>query len=295
MAALKRIYANWQQLTAASGTPGSGQRRLWRSYLKTRPMIAYWGDSWFSTPLYKNLCWNSFARIDGMSIRLGGPGLSAAEMCTPARCADYAERFSKREFDLVCVSIGGNDCLGARLAKVLAGAGRMAPERAFERVVVAGIFEALRERYRILLAPLAEVGGRLRVVGHGYAPLAAAQIGARGKLDIKSLGLIAPFIGAVGPWLWPAVQGVLVSKQEAAQFARLLLVDGFRDQVLAPSKRAFPGLFSYADFSGLREPGDAGFWFDEIHPTEEGFRILALGYNAMLQAALPAEKHKAIT
>src|SRR5690606_18569814 len=84
--ALKRIYDNWQQLRAASGTPSSRQRREWNAYLEKRALIGYWGDSWFSTPLYRNLCWNSFARIDGMSIRLGGPGLTAAQMLTPAAC-----------------------------------------------------------------------------------------------------------------------------------------------------------------------------------------------------------------
>ena len=99
--ALKRIYDNWQQLRAASGTPGSRQRREWRAYLQERPLIAYWGVSWFSTPLYRNLCWNSFARIDGMSIRLGGPGLTAPRMLTPAACRDNAERFAARGFDLL--------------------------------------------------------------------------------------------------------------------------------------------------------------------------------------------------
>ena len=119
---LKRVYDDWTQVKAATGTPNSRQRQAWRSYLEKRPAIAYWGDSWFSTPLYRNLYWNSFARIDGVSLRLGGPGLTAAKMCTPANCRDTAERLRSREFDLVCISIGGNDCLGARLQAIFDGA-----------------------------------------------------------------------------------------------------------------------------------------------------------------------------
>ena len=64
--------------------------------------------------------------------------------------------------------------------------------------------------------------------------------------------------------------------------------------MLAPSRRAFPGLFSYADFSGVTGTGDKAFWYDEIHPTEAGFGTLAPGLNAMIRAALPAAKRAAL-
>ncbi len=290
---LRRIYGNWQQLRAASGTPGSRQRREWQAYLERRPLIAYWGDSWFSTPLYRNLCWNSFARIDGMSIRLGAPGLTAAQMLTPAACRDHAGRFAARGFDLLCLSIGGNDCLGERLAAVFAGTPRMDADAAFARVLAHGVFERLLGRYDLLLTAMAGVPG-LRVVGHGYAPLSRHAIGKPGALTVQNLGLAAMVMGTVGPWLWPAMRPVLGSKAEAERFAWRLLVEGFRDRVLAPSRAAYPGLFSYADFSGIGSIADAGFWYDEIHPTEAGFATLATGFNAMLRNALPAAKRAAV-
>ena len=292
--ALKRIYDNWQQVATASGTPGSRHRRLWREYLRTRPAIAYWGDSWFSTPLYKNLYWNSFSRIEGMSLRLGGPGLSAKQMCTPRACANTAERLASREFDLLCVSIGGNDCLGEDLKAMFAGQRRMDVAAAFERVLDLGAFDALRERSAILLRAMSAIGGDFRVISHGYALLQPRMIGEPGKVNIKTLGLVAVPLGHVGPWLWPAMRDVLGSKARAAEFARRLLLDGFRDRVLAPSKRDFPGLFSHADFSRLSEPDEPGFWYDEIHPTEEGFGVLAGGYNALMRSVLPARNQAAV-
>lgn len=290
--ALKRIYDNWDQVRRATGTPGSRERRAWREYLATRPAIAYWGDSWFSTPLYKNLYWNSFARIDGISLRLGGPGLCAAKMLTPAACRNYAERLKSREFDLLCLSIGGNDGIGA-LPAALAGAGRLNAEQAFQKLLDARTFEGIRARYAMMLEAMSRVRPGFRVVGHGYAPL--QKIGEPGATSIKNLGLAAPLIGNVGPWLWPATKAVLGSKAEARRFADLLLVKGFRDRVLAPSKADFPGLFSYADFSQVADAAQASFWYDEIHPTETGFGVLAIGYNAMIRAALPAAKRNAVT
>jgi hypothetical protein len=289
---LQRIYGDWAAIKDATGTPSSRKRRVWREVLRTRPAIAYWGDSWFSTPLYKNLYWNSFARVDGISLRLGGPGLTAAKMLTPAACREQAERLAAREFDLACLSIGGNDALGPRLSALFDGTGRTDADAAFQRVLDAGVFEALRERYRLALSELGKIGGHFRVVGHGYAPL--QRIGEPGKTSIKNLGLVAPLVGNVGPWLWPATKGVLGSKAESRRFADLLLVDGFRDRVLAPSKAAFPGLFSYADFSQVADAADPAFWYDEIHPTEAGFAVLAVGYNAMIRAALPTAKRAAV-
>lgn len=291
---LKRIYDNWQQVYAASGSPSSRNRRTWREYLQTRPAICYWGDSWFSTPLYKNLYWNSFSRIEGMSLRLGGPGLSARQMCTPRACANNAERLASREFDVLCVSIGGNDCLGDDLKTMFAGVGRMDVDTAFERVLALGALEAVHERYTILLRAMASVGGDFRVVGHGYALLNAQMIGEPGKVNIKTLGLAGAVLGRVGPWLWPAMRHVLGSKVHAAAFAHRLLLDGFRDRVLAPSKRDFPGLFSYADFSQLNEPAEPGFWYDEIHPTETGFGVLADGCNAVIRSVLPKRKQATV-
>lgn len=289
---LQRIYSNWDAVKDAAGTPASRKRKVWREVLRTRPAIAYWGDSWFSTPLYKNLYWNSFARIDGISLRLGGPGLTAAKMLTPAHCREQAQRLKSREFDLVCLSIGGNDALGARLAALFDGAPRMQADAAFQRLLDAGVFDALRDRYHLALSELAKVGGGFHVVGHGYARL--DRIGDPGRTSIKNLGLVAPLVGNVGPWLWPAMKGPLGTKAEAKRFADLLLVDGFRDRVLAPSKADFPGLFSYADFSAVAQADHPAFWYDEIHPTEAGFGVLAHDYNAVIRAALPPAKRAAV-
>ena len=289
---LQRIYPHWDAIRDVTGTPASRKRKIWREVLRTRPAIAYWGDSWFSTPLYKNLYWNSFSRIDGISLRLGGPGLTAAKMLTPSACREQAERLKSREFDLVCLSIGGNDGLGTRLSAIFEEAGRMDADQAFQRLLDVRLFEGIRDRYHMALSALSQVGGSFRVVGHGYAPL--QKIGEAGKTSIKNLGLLSPLIGNVGPWLWPAMKNVLGSKAEAKRFADLLLVNGFRDRVLVPSKADFPGLFSFADFSKVAEAKDPAFWYDEIHPTEAGFEVLAVGYNAMIRAALPAAKRAAV-
>lgn len=292
---MTRQFTRWQQVAAASGTPGSRQRRAWDTALATRPAVAYWGDSWFSTPLYRNLAWHSFTRIDGVALRLGRPGLTAARMCTPAACRDTAQRLGARGFDLLAVSIGGNDCLGPRLAPLFKGTGTLPVADAVARVVDAGVFTRLRAQYARLLTAMARDAGHVRVVGHGYAPLAAGAIGREGAVSIKNLGLAAPLVGNVGPWLWPAVRHVFDDDPPTvAAFARQLLTDGFRDQVLAPTRADWPDRFAFLDASSLGQAADAAFWYDEIHPTPAGFSLLAAGFNPLLRAALPPTKQAAV-
>lgn len=289
---IQRVYGDWEDIKQATGTPSSRKRAVWREVLQHRPAIAYWGDSWFSTPLYKNLYWQSFSRIDGISLRLGGPGKTAEALLTPASCKDQAERLKSREFDLLCLSIGGNDCLGKRLEKIFERQPRMSAQDAFDRMANVGVFDRIRDRYDVALAQLSRVGPAFRVVGHGYAPV--QRIGDKGKTDIKNLGLAAPLVGNVGPWLWSTMKHVLASKAEALHFARLMLGRGFTDMVLAPNAEKFEGLFSYADFSRAPGVSQESFWYDEIHPTQEGFAQLAVPFNAKIKAALPGAKRAAV-
>lgn len=288
---LERTYKNWDAVRRASGTPSSRQRKLWREYLKQRPALAYWGDSWFSTPLYRNLYWQSFVRINGISLRLGKPGFTAAEMCTPSRSKDYAGRIASCELDALCVSIGGNDALGKRLQKIFEKRAPMDVDSAFDTLVADGVFERVRERYAILMDAMTSRAPHVPVVAHGYGRL--QRIGVKGKTDIKNLGLLAPLIGNVGPWLWPAMRPILSTLENARLFSHRLLIDGFRELVLKPTSADFPK-FSYADFTLLTEPDDAAFWYDEIHPTEDGFGVMATSLNAELRRVLPPAKRDAV-
>jgi len=290
---LERIYTSWSAIRDATGTPASRKRAAWRDTLRTRPAIVYWGDSWFRTPLYRNLGWQSFVRIDGIALKLGAPGLLAAKMLTPANVRDTAERIASREFDLLAISIGGNDALDKRLDAVFRshdGPRIDAPE-AFARVLATDMFVRLRERYALLMDAMQQHAPHVPVVAHGYARL--VRIGEKGRTDIRNLGLARPLIGNVGPWLWRPMKHVLGTHDETRRFADLLLVAGFRELVLKPTAAAYPR-FSYADFTDIEATREERFWYDEIHPTEDGFAVLAEAFNAKLRDVLPAGKAGAV-
>ncbi|MFZ5636183.1 MAG: hypothetical protein ACOY82_06300 [Pseudomonadota bacterium] len=292
----------WETWRTLVGTPSSAQRRRVETFLDTRPALLYWGDSWFSTPLYLNLARQSILAIDGMAMLIGSPGATAGELFTGNRIDHIAARVRSSPFDAVCLSAGGNDQLSQRLAKTFADwmpprkRAKIDADAAFAILLASKSFETIHGRYVALLEALRAVHRarpEFRVFGHGYMPL--VRIGAKGDLTVQNIGLIAWLKDDVGPWLWKPMQHVLPDKAEGKRFADLLMLQGFRDHVLRPlaADDAFGDFFSFADFTALAGFDDPGLWHDEIHPTETGFARMAAHLNAHMRARLPERKRGA--
>ena len=276
-------------------------RRAVDEWLQSHPAVLYWGDSWFSTPLYPNLARQSAELIDGLLMIIGKPGTTAADLLSPRQVARMMDRIKANPFDVLCISVGGNDALSDRLAAVFAQ--WMGPKRpaltaihAFEMLVDSKLFTRLADRYRLLLdsvqAQVIRKKPEFKVVGQTYAPL--HRIGVPGDLTIENIGLIAILKDDVGPWLWGPMKKVLADAKEGATFSNLLLVNGFRDSVLTQMTKEYAGLFSYADIASVGALSDSKYWHDEIHPTADGFALCAPRLNAAVRAGLPEAKRAAV-
>lgn len=291
----------WEQWRAAMGHRGSAQREAVMKFLETHPAILYWGDSWFSTPLYLNLARQSSGKINGLSMIIGKPGAEAAELFSEDNVTRYAKRVASSPFDLVCLSAGGNDCLDERLATVFSawqgGSKRkIGASEAYMLMSRSTAFTDVYAAYDRLLRELANVQIKrpaLRVIGHPYVPI--RRIGAKAVLTPSNVGLIAWVKGEVGPWLWNRMENVLRDRAEGAEFARLILVEGFKDGVLGKLAKAYPGLFVVADFSKVRGHDQDGFWNDEIHPTQAGFLEVSTHLNDAIRSQLPTSKRAAVS
>lgn len=294
------VVTRWEDLRDITGGT-KRHREAVAAWLGVRPAVLYWGDSWFSTPLYPNLARQSAARIDGLRMIVGKPGAQAAGFLVKRNIDKICDRIAGNPFDVLGLSIGGNDALSDRLEAVFAPwmkgtLTKLSPEDAFARVLDSGIFTRLTDRYRTLMDTVQRrvipKRRHFKVVGHTYAPL--HRLGAKGDLTISNIGLIAILKDDVGPWLFGPMARVLTDATAGATFSRYLLGNGFRDTVLATIASEYNGLFSYADFASFEDLSDDSFWYDEIHPTEAGFARLAPRYNVAIRAALPTVKQGAV-
>lgn len=166
----------WRELM---DRPSSAQRKRVETFLKTRPALLYWGDSWFSTPLYLNLARQSILRTDGMAMLIGKPGATASELFTAARIREIAGRVAGSPFDAVCLSAGGNDRLSDRLEKRFAAwipprrSAQLGAQEAFEFLAADGGFEVVRKGIRT---------DRIRGIGFGEAAWAPPSACARSPI-----------------------------------------------------------------------------------------------------------------
>ncbi len=291
---------SWEQWRQVMGPRGSQHRRRVMQFLQDHPAILYWGDSWFSTPLYLNLARQSCLRINGMGMLVGKPGAEAAELFTADAVKRMVDRLKASPFDLLCLSAGGNDCLDDRLAQVFAPwqgvrRAKISAGQAYQQMIAAGVFDRVHAAYAGLLdalAPVQQARPKFRVVGHPYVPI--HRIGVAADLSVANIGLIAWLKDDVGPWLWNRMQWVLADKAEGKKFADLILVEGFGRGVLQKLAGEYPGFFSVVDFSGVTGIDQDSFWNDEIHPTEQGFLQLSRPFNQHLRGQLPDAKGAAV-
>ena len=270
--------------------------------LAATPVVFCEGDSWFSTPLAMNLLdWLVFPSPEderrgvpvfgagGLFLRKEHSGDLATDMFTASKVRRLAGWYEGFDFDIALLGAGGNDFVGPFLKRVFAGAPRMTPAQAFERVVASGRHAQVLAAYLRVVAAFVAARPHTPILAHTYDyPLA---LGRAGTLGVAGLGAAALLKREVGPWIAPHVAHALPAVADPRDFARRL-IDGFEQRVLRvvrddPASR---GLFDYVDLRGTLASEDQ--WFDEMHPTSAGFHLLAAKLRAAVVARLPPAKRR---
>lgn len=293
----QNLVSRWEQWRELIGeAPAGRQRREVLRRLRTQPALLFCGDAWLSTPLGANLARHVAQHLDGLAMLVGKPRATVEELFAPVQVRALVSRLKGSPFDLLCLSAGTYDLVGARMASVFRPWAlerrkpRLSPEAAFERVLETAFLERMRVRYDSLLqalAPRLRERPGFRVLTLCHAPW--RRIGVAGELKTAPLGLLAELNEDPGPWLWKTMQFTLSDKAAARAFGELL-VDGFRTRVLDPLVAAHPVLFSYLDFAPLAELAADSGWYDEIHPTEPSLAAMASLFADRIRELLPACK-----
>jgi hypothetical protein len=254
--------------------------------LHTTPVILSEGDSWFSTPLYYNLVdWLEVASHDALFMRLESSGAQATEIFDGGSLRKLRDRLKAFQFDLLLISAGGNDFVDKFLRDTFRNAKPMTPEAALQRVIDTGRYDEVLRAYRRMLDAAYKARPDLYVITHTYD--CPRLMGQEGKLTVAQLGLAALFKRSVGDWIAKHVRKALETEDEQRTFARLLM-DQYSDSVLAELKKTYGTALTVVDFRGkLTDDAD---WNDEMHPTEDAFKRLAVDLRVAVRDALPPLK-----
>jgi hypothetical protein len=273
------------------------------------PIVFCEGDSWFSTPLSMNLLdWLVYAPPEleekgvpvlgagGLFFRAEESGYHAsanaknpkASMFVPNNIKKLSGWYEKYEFDIVLLSAGGNDFVADFLEKTFKGMkDPISVEKAMREVNRSGKWKVVYEAYQAFVGKFLEIRPDVPILAHSYDY--PRLLGKKADFTVANLGAAAIFAKGTGPWIGDRISLVLPDPKDQREFAKQM-IDGFTDNVLAPVKKKFEkkGTFDYVDLRGmLKKDTD---WFDEMHPTGEGFRTLAEVVRARVGDLLPAGK-----
>lgn len=250
--------------------------------LKSTPVILCEGDSWFSTPLSMNLldqlvqatpaeqaANKTFFGSGGLFFRAEKSGDTAINMFSQKKVNNLAKWFKAFDFDLVLLSAGGNDFVADFLEDLFEGQELMPLDDAISLVVNSGRYEQVLQSYRVFVSKFIAVKPDIPIIAHTYDyPL---LLGKAGELTLTNIGLIALFKKKVGDWISRNINASLPDLDDKKLFAKSL-IDNFVTRVLEPLSIEFSNNFSFVN---LRDTLSEEFWFDEMHPTGEGFYQLA--------------------
>ena len=276
------------------------------------PIVFCEGDSWFSTPLSMNLLdWLVYAppELEALGVPvLGAGGLffraeesgyhasanptnPKASMFVPKNIHKLSGWYEKYEFDIVLLSAGGNDFVADFLANTFKGMQPMSVSKAFREIEKSGKFKTVYEAYQAFVGPFLEIRPNVPILAHTYDY--PRLLGKRADFTVANLGAAAIFIIGTGPWIGDRIAHVLPDPKDQREFAHMM-IDGFTDNVLLPVQKKFKskGRFEVVDLRGILTKDTD--WFDEMHPTGEGFRILAEVMRARIGALLPEGKRMAV-
>ena len=205
------------------------------------------GDSWFQYPLLlDDVVDHLMAERDFAVLSLGGAGHRLADMLAEGEITENLDRERPAFF---LISGGGNDMVGdGRLATLVHGFDKDRAPIEYPNSTFDSFIAEIGQLYRNLFQHLARAFPKMGVLCHGYDWVIPQQD--------KWLG--AP-LGSIG----------ISSRTLQAKIVRVL-IDRLND-LLASLSDEFTTV-RYIDCRGACGSND---WYDELHPTDDGFRRVA--------------------
>jgi hypothetical protein len=231
------------------------RRRMYNKLKKTdRVRMVAEGDSWFQYPLLVQDILDHLYRL--YAIRSYADAGDTFENYVTDR--EYVGSIQKEKAAFFLISGGGNDILGAQFRKSLRDTPDPAdntPRRYLNEVFFTKL-DSLEIWYRDMFAQLVQLYPDLHIITHSYDYIIPADT----ALHPKSASWLGKYM----------VEKKIQPQQEREALIRYM-VDVFNER-LEKVAGEYPNHVSYINVRGLV---DRSSWFDEIHPTNAGFRLVA--------------------
>jgi len=213
------------------------------------------GDSWFKYP-YMNLEDISDLLSEKYAVyNLGDAGDSVVNMY---RKKEYKSILEKEKPDFFLLSAGANDVLGPQLTAFLktdisenSSFRNRKDLKKYMTIYFYYIIEKVKSAYRGIFNDVKNLSPKTRIIVHGYDYII--------PLDSSDSGWVGQYLIA---------RNMYKSKDRKA-FIRAV-VDGLNDMFMDMSQE-----FPHVHHLDIRGTVNSDQWHDEVHPTSEGFQLIA--------------------
>lgn len=228
-----------------------------------RPLIVAEGDSWFEYPYAEDLVAALGADYAILSLAKAADSFKqVAERNELIAALENPPQGKKRPFDIVMLSLGGNEVMGEIEKYVLP----FQMERRLDQYIAPEfdtLLDSVKTEYDKIIAPIIS-GHDAHIILHGYDyPDPRYENGAQW----------------IGPPLWVHRRIETVS---TARYIAIAMLKRFNDTLAELAQRPeYGGRVRYVRLLGTvgspdyRHRADEAMWADEIHPSDEGFPLLA--------------------
>jgi lysophospholipase L1-like esterase len=212
------------------------------------------GDSWFQYPILVRDILDHLYRLYAVcSFSEAGDTLE-----NYMKKREYLPALNREKADFFLVSGGGNDILGEQFR----GSLRETPDandntpRRYLNETFFNKLDKLQDWYIEMFAELLNTHPQIHILTHSYDYIIPVNTTAEPKKT---------------SWLGKYMIEKKIEPQAEREQLISFMVDQFNDRLQVAAQR-FPNRISYIDVRGL-VPRDS--WFDEIHPTNSGFQLVA--------------------
>lgn len=248
------------------------ERLLARGSKRTaQKLVMGWGDSWIAFPflppwLFADLLDQLKTKARDIdkeycSVRDWSTLKSMAQK-TAGFCFHLQEKLDEGLDVTVLLSGGGNDSTGAVLSSILNDVGTtptINPQALSDHLYGAGGVGGLKGDYEIIIGEIRKVSSQVKIVVHGYDyPLP------QGKGIYARSWLLEPF--EQHHYAWPRDETVMTQ-------AMRYLIDELNKMVEGLSGVTYVKLSETVETAWPNNVED--HWFDDLHPTEDAFALMA--------------------
>jgi GDSL-like Lipase/Acylhydrolase family len=242
----------------------------------TKGWLVAEGDSWFDYPGSDVLDWLQQFGYDVESVARAG---DRAEMMAFGRgqldkfAAAVEKVIGRGETPkAILLSAGGNDMAGTEFGFLLNHAG--SPREGFNESIVTGVIdERVADAYLHIIARVTAVceqmlGHEVPILLHGY-----------GYVVPDGDGVLGGWGPLPGPWLRPGFIEKGFNNLAANTASMKKLMNRFNDML-----ERVAGQFGHVKYVNLRTvlPATKNLWANELHPKEQGFKLAAERFAALL-------------